>query len=62
MVLHADPDAAYLALPNAHSRYDGHFFLNDNLSPPPIKPASPKPNGAILTNCKTIRGVMASAA
>jgi len=37
------------------------FFLGDTPPPAPAKP-SPKLNGAILTNCKTIRGVMASAA
>jgi hypothetical protein len=61
MVLHVDSDAAYLVLPNARSRYAGHYFLSDRPPPPPTKP-SPKPNGAILTICKTIRGVMASAA
>jgi len=61
MVLHVDSDAAYLVLPNERSRYAGHFFLGDTPPPPPTKP-SLKPNGAILTNCKTIRGVMASAA
>jgi hypothetical protein len=61
MILHVDSDAAYLVLPNARSRYAGHYFLSDRPPPPPTKP-SPKPNGAILTVCKTIRGVMASAA
>jgi hypothetical protein len=61
MVLHVDTDAAYLVLPNARSRYAGHYILSD--TPPPLqtKP-DPKPNGAIMTICKTIRGVMASAA
>jgi hypothetical protein len=61
MVLHIDSDAAYLVLPNARSRYAGHYFLSDRPPPPPAK-LTPKPNGAILTICKTIRGVMGSAA
>jgi hypothetical protein len=61
MVLHIDSDAAYLVLPNARSRYAGHYFLSDRPPKPPAKP-TPQPNGAILTICKTIRGVMASAA
>jgi hypothetical protein len=50
-----------LVLPNARSRYAGHYFLSDNPPSPPAKP-SPKPNGAILTVCKTLPGVMSSAA
>jgi hypothetical protein len=61
MVLHIDSDAVYLVLTNARSRYAGHYFLSDRPPPPPAKP-TPKPNGAILTICKTIRGVMGSAA
>jgi hypothetical protein len=61
MVLHVDSDAAYLVLPNARSRYAGHYFLGNQPPPPPAKP-SPTPNGAILTLCKTIRNVMSSAA
>jgi hypothetical protein len=62
MVLHIDSDAAYLVLPNARIRYAGHYFMSDHPPPPPTKP-TPKPNGAILrTTCKTICGVMGSAA
>jgi hypothetical protein len=61
MVLHIDSDAAYVVLPNARSRYAGHYFLSDCPPQPPAKP-TPKPNGGILTICKTIHGVMASAA
>jgi hypothetical protein len=61
MILHADTDAAYLVLPNARSRYAGHYFLSNTPSAPPSTP-SPSPNGAILTICKTIRNVMTSAA
>jgi len=60
MVLHVDSDVAYLVLLNTCSHYAGHFFLGDTPPPPPAKPAT-KPNGPILTKCKTIRGVMASA-
>ena len=61
MALHIDSDAAYLVLPNARSRYAGHYFLSDRPLPPPAK-LNPKPNGPVLTICKTIRGVMSSAA
>jgi hypothetical protein len=61
MILHIDSDAAYLVLPNARSRYAGLYFLSDNPPAFPAKP-NPKPNGAVLTICKTIRNVMASAA
>jgi hypothetical protein len=56
MALHIDSDAAYLVLPNACSRYAGHYFLSDYPTPPPAKP-TPKPNGAILKICKTIPSV-----
>ena len=61
MCLHIDSDAAYLVLPKARSRGAGHFFLSDRPSPSNIKP-SPTPNGPILTECQTLRNVMASAA
>jgi hypothetical protein len=61
MILHVDTDAAYLVPPNARSRHAGHCFLSNAPSPPPAAPA-PKPNGAILTVCKTVRNVMTSAA
>jgi hypothetical protein len=61
MALNVDTDAAYLVLPNARSRYAGHCILSDEPLPPPAIP-NPQPNGAILTACKTIRGVMSSAA
>ena len=52
---------SYLVLPNAQSRYAGHYILSDTPPPPPEIP-NPKPNGAILTVCKTIHNVMTSAA
>ena len=58
MCLHVDSDAAYLVLPKARSRLAGHFFLSDN---PEFK-RTIFPNGPILTECKTIRTVVASAA
>jgi hypothetical protein len=61
MALNTDTDAAYLVLPNARSRYAGNYILSDTPPPAPAIP-NPKPNGAILTICKTIRGVMTSAA
>ena len=56
MRLTLDTDAAYLVQPNARSRYAGYFYLTDD---------SPSPsaiNGAVLVICRTIRGVMRSAA
>jgi hypothetical protein len=62
MAPNVNTDAAYLVLPNARSRYAGHYILSDTPPPPPEIP-NPKPNGAILTVCKTIRNVsMTSAA
>jgi hypothetical protein len=61
MALNVDTDAAYLVLPNAQSRYAGHYIFSDTPPLPPEIP-NPKPNGAILTVCKTIRNVMTSAA
>jgi hypothetical protein len=61
MALNVDTDAAYLVSPNARSRHAGHYILSDKPLPPPAIP-NPRPNGAILTDCKTIRGVMSSAA
>ena len=59
MCLHIDSDAAYLVLPKARSRGAGHFYLSDRTSPSNNKPT---PNGPILTECFTLRNVMASAA
>jgi hypothetical protein len=61
MILHVDSDAAYLVQPNTRSRYAGHFFLSSNPPPLPAKPI-PERNGAIITVCKTICNVVASAA
>ncbi len=58
MCLHVETDAAYLLLPRARSRISGHFFLSDL---PDFK-RTITPNGPILTECKTIRTVVASAA
>ena len=58
MVLNVDSDAAYLVLPRARSRLAGHFFLSSPGSPTRIA----SPNGPILTECKTIRHVVSSAA
>ena len=58
MVLHVDSDAAYLVLPEARSRIAGHYFLSDH----PDKSLTPTPNAPILTECRTLRHVVASAA
>lgn len=56
MILTADTDAAYLVQPNARSRYAGYFYLTNDSS------SSAHINGAILVICRTLRGVMRSAA
>jgi len=59
MILYVESDAAYLVLPNAKSRYAGHFYLSNKANP---KLSRPPRNGPIHTECKTIRNVAASAA
>ena len=61
MCLHVDTDAAYLVQPNARSRYAGFFYLSDKPAHSNAVPA-PRPNGAVLVVCRTLRGVLASAA
>jgi hypothetical protein len=56
-----DSNAAYLVLPNAGSRYAGDYYLSDAPQAAPAMP-TPKTDGPIITVCKTIRGVMSSAA
>jgi hypothetical protein len=60
MCLHADTDAAYLVQPNARSRYAGFFYLGPRPTSPPSAPT--QTNGAVLVICKTLRGVLSSAA
>ena len=60
MILYVDSDAAYLVLPNARSRFAGHFYLSNHVNNPTT--FAPQPNGPIHTECKTIRNVVASAA
>ena len=57
MVLHVDPDAAYITMPEAGICYAGHFYLSDWPSPSPIKP-NPDRNGHIHTECKKICNVV----
>ena len=61
MILHGSSDVAYLVLPKARSRMAGYFYLSNKPAPPPIKP-TPKVNGAVHVECKTIRNVVASVA
>ena len=60
MVLLVDSDAAYITMLEAWSFYARNFYLSDRPSPEPVKP-SPKRNGPIHTECKTIRNVVSSA-
>ena len=58
MVLHVDSDAAYLVLPEARSRMASHYFLSSD----PTVTRTVLPNGPILTECCTIKHVVASSA
>ena len=58
MILHIDSDVAYLVDPKARSRVAGYFHLSDS----PTKTKTPKMNGAIHVECKTLRRVVSSAA
>ena len=60
MILYIDSDAAYLVLPNAQSRYAGHFYLSNKATNPSC--SRPPRNGLIHTKCKGIRSVVASTA
>jgi len=59
MILYVESDEAYLVLPNAKSRYAGHFYLSNKANP---KLPRPLRNGPIHTERKTICNVVASAA
>ena len=61
MVIHVDSDTSYISMPGARSWYARNFYLSNWTSPRPIKP-TPKINGPIHTECKTIRNVVSSAA
>ena len=61
MVIHVDSDTSYISMPEARSWYARNFYLSNWTSPRPIKP-TPKINGPIHTECKTIRNVVSSAA
>ena len=60
MILYVDSDVAYLVLPNARSRFAGHFYLSHKQ----LNSSCPRPsrNGPIHTECKAIFSVVASAA
>ena len=60
MILHTDTDAAYLVLPKARSRIAAYYYLSDHL--PISDQLSPRLNGALDVDCKTIRRVVTSAA
>eukprot|EP00957_Ditylum_brightwellii_P030524 2311945-Ditylum_brightwellii.AAC.1 len=58
MVLHIHSNAAYMVLPEAHSRAGRYFYLSSN----PEKTTEVPLNGAIYNECSTIRNKMGSAA
>ena len=61
MVLHLDPEAAYLTMPEERSCYVGIFYLSRWPSLRPVK-TTLKRNGPIHTEWKTIHNVVSSAA
>lgn len=61
MCLHIDSDSAYLVHPRARSRIADHHYLSDRIPQHVNKPDS-KPNGPILTECRTIWNIMSSVA
>ena len=61
MCLHVEYDVAYLVQPRARSWVAGHFYFNDRIPTGTSKP-NPKPNGTIITECRTVRNVISSAA
>ena len=61
MQLRVDLDAAYLVLPKARNRSDGHFYLSSR-KPFDITTPSPPNNGPTLNKCVALRRVMTSAA
>ena len=58
MVLYVDSDAAYLVAPKARSRIAGYYYLSDH----PNVTKRPKPNDAVLVECKTLHHVISSSA
>ena len=60
MCLHIDSDAAYLVHPKSRCQVTGHHYLSIDI-PAKIPTPNQTPNGAILTECETIRNVMSSA-
>ena len=55
-----DPDAAYLVLPGAKSRFTGYFMLESR--PNNYAEHNPPLNAPMLVTCKTIENVVCSAA
>ena len=61
MVLWVDFDAAYLILPNACSRFAGHYYLlSDHLPNANLKDFIPHLNRLIHIECKIIQNVVSS--
>ena len=58
MILHVDSDAEYLVLPKARSRIAGHYYLSNDAT----YTKTITPNGPILTECCSLKHVVASAA
>ena len=59
MIMHAGSDAAYLFMPEDHSRINGHYYLRDHTNKP-ANPSYVKLNGPIITKCNTLGHVVGS--
>ena len=60
MILICETDAAYLVLPKARSRIAGHYYFSNRMND--YSTGHPTHNGPILTECKTLKRVVSSAA
>eukprot|EP00957_Ditylum_brightwellii_P028168 2127416-Ditylum_brightwellii.AAC.1 len=60
MQLHVDSNATYIFQPRAKHRYTGHFYLASH--PSPINYNKVPNNVSILTECKTLKNIICSAA
>ena len=59
MILHVELDASYLVMPGARIHVIGSYYLSDHPTNP-TNPSYVKPDGTIITKCKTLRHIVFS--